>query len=56
MATAKRLKKQAARCAALAEQTQDDEARRRYIRLEQLYLTLADSEDGAGAARIEPAA
>jgi hypothetical protein len=56
MATAKRLKKQAERCAALAEQTQDDEARRRYVRLEQLYLNLAESEDSAGPSRIESAA
>jgi hypothetical protein len=35
MAMAKRLRNQAARCAALARQTHDDEARQRYIRLEQ---------------------
>jgi hypothetical protein len=56
VATAKRLKNQAARCAALAQETQDEDARRRYARLEQLYLTLAESEDGAAAARVESAA
>ncbi len=56
MATARRLKKQADRCAALARQTQDEEARRRYIRLERLYLNLAEAEDSTAPARIESAA
>ena len=43
--TAKRLRTQAARCAALAKQTHDDEGRQRYLRLEQMYLELAETED-----------
>ena len=46
---ANRLRKQAARCAALAKQTHDDEARQRYIRLEQMYLQMADAEESAGS-------
>ena len=53
MATAKCLRRQAATCASLAKETYDEESRERYIRLEQLYLQLADSEeppaDQAGA-------
>jgi hypothetical protein len=52
-AMAKRLRNQAARCAALAKQTHDDEARERYIRLEQTYLQMALAEeqaDGTAAA------
>jgi hypothetical protein len=45
MATAKCLRRQAATCANLARETYDEESRERYIRLEQLYLQLADSED-----------
>ena len=45
MTTAKCLKRQATTCAALADATYDEESRERYLRLEQLYLTLADSED-----------
>jgi hypothetical protein len=45
MVTAKRLRTQAARCAALASQTSDEEARQRYLRLEQMYLELAETED-----------
>jgi len=45
--TAKRLRTQAARCAALAKQTHDEEGRRRYLRLEQMYLELAETEDRA---------
>ena len=45
MTTAKCLKRQAATCAALADATYDEESRERYLRLEQLYLALADSED-----------
>jgi hypothetical protein len=44
MTTAK-LKRQAATCASLADATQDEESRERYLRLEQLYLTLAESEE-----------
>ena len=52
MVTAKRLRTQAARCAALATQTHDEEGRQRYLRLEQMYLELAETEDRA-AARCE---
>ena len=45
MATAKCLRRQAATCANLARETYDEESRERYIRLEQLYLQLADSEE-----------
>ena len=39
------LRTQAARCAALAKQTHDEEGRQRYLRLEQMYLELAETED-----------
>ena len=42
---ANRLKKQAARCQALAKQTHDEEGRQRYLRLEQVYLQLAEAEE-----------
>jgi hypothetical protein len=45
MATAKKFRQQAARCSVLAEQTHDDDARNRYLRLEQLYLQLAETEE-----------
>jgi len=45
MVTAKRLRTQAARCAALATQTHYEEGRQRYLRLEQMYLELAETED-----------
>ena len=45
MGTAKRLRRQAARCAALAKQTHDEEGRQRYLRLEQMYLELAETEE-----------
>jgi hypothetical protein len=45
MVTAKRLRTQAARCAALATQTHDEEGRQRYLRLEQMYLELAENEE-----------
>lgn len=41
----KRFRRQAATCAALAERTQDDESRQRYLRLEQTYLHLAETKD-----------
>jgi hypothetical protein len=50
MVTAKRLRTQAARCAALASQTHDEEGRQRYLRLEQMYLELAETEDRATGA------
>jgi hypothetical protein len=49
MTTAKCLKRQAATCAALADATFDEESRERYLRLEQLYLALAESEESDGA-------
>jgi hypothetical protein len=45
MATARRLRKQAATCAALARQTHDEESRQRYLRLEQTYIQLAEMEE-----------
>ncbi len=48
MTTPKCLRRQAATCAALADATYDDESRERYLRLEQLYLALAESEDPTG--------
>jgi hypothetical protein len=45
MATAKRFRRQAATCAILAAQTHDEESRQRYLRLEQTYLQLADTEE-----------
>lgn len=45
MTTPKCLKRQAATCAALADATSDEESRERYLRLEQLYLTLAESDE-----------
>jgi hypothetical protein len=51
--SANRLKKQAARCQALARQTHDEDGRQRYLRLEQMYLQLAEAEertDGPAAA------
>ncbi len=59
MASAELLRRQAARCAALAKQTHDEEGRERYIRLEQMYIQLADTEDrssGTGDTSIKPAA
>ena len=49
--SANRLKKQAARCQALAKQTHDEDGRQRYLRLEQMYLQLAEAEE-----RGDPAA
>jgi len=45
MWSTKRFRRQAATCAALAEQTQDEESRQRYLRLEQTYLHLAEMND-----------
>jgi hypothetical protein len=47
MATAKCLRRQAATCAALADATYDEESRERYLRLEQLYLALANADEPA---------
>jgi len=56
MATAKNLRQQAARCAALAKQTHDDEGRERFLRLEQMYLHLAETEESTADATIGSAA
>jgi len=45
MTDAVRFRTQAAKCATLAKQTHDEESRQRYLRLEQTYLHLAESED-----------
>lgn len=50
MATAKGLRRQAARCATLAAKTYDEESRVRYLRLEQTYLQLAEAEEPADQA------
>jgi len=55
MVTAKRLRTQAARCAALAKQTHDEESRQRYLRLEQMYLELAETEDREASSMREAA-
>jgi hypothetical protein len=59
-ASIKVLKRQAARCAALAKQTQDDDSRERYLRLEQMYLQFIAAEEqgqlGSGGDNIQPAA
>ncbi len=44
-ASAKFLRRQAARCADLAKQTQDEDTRQRCRRLEQTYLHLAETEE-----------
>jgi hypothetical protein len=56
MATAKNLRRQAAKCAALAQQTQDLESRERYLRLEQMYVHLADTEERTGQGNLGSAA
>ena len=45
MWTAKRFKNQAATCAVLAKKTHDEDSRQRYLRLEQMYLHLAETEE-----------
>jgi hypothetical protein len=56
MMTAKCLRRQAATCASLAQQTDDDESRERYLRLQQLYLQLADNDDPCAADLTDPVA
>jgi hypothetical protein len=56
MATARTLRRQAERCATLAEETQDDDARVRYLRLEQMYVQLADDEERPDQRGVQPAA
>jgi hypothetical protein len=45
MTTAKFLRRQAASCATLAKQTNDEESRQRCLRLEQTFLQLAETEE-----------
>ena len=45
MASAKRFRRQAETCAALAQQTEDDECRQRYLRLHRMYLDLIEAEE-----------
>jgi hypothetical protein len=45
MASAKFLRRQAERCADLAQRTSDDESRRRYERLQHTYWYLAETEE-----------
>ncbi len=45
MAIAKRLRRQAATCWDLAAITHDEESRERYLRLQKVYLQLADAEE-----------
>jgi hypothetical protein len=49
MATAKRFRRQAATCALLAAQTHDEDSRQRYLRLEQTYLQLAETDEQQAA-------
>lgn len=49
MWTAKRFRKQAATCATMAQNTHDEDSRQRYLRLEQTYLYLAESDEGMAA-------
>jgi hypothetical protein len=56
MATAKNLKRQAERCGTLAQQTHDEEARQRYLRLEQMYLHLAETNEAKVEGSVETAA
>ena len=45
MWSAKRFRSQASKCATLAKQTPDEECRLRYMRLEQMYLHLAEENE-----------
>jgi hypothetical protein len=45
MTTAKFLRRQAASCATLAEQTTDEESRQRCLWLEQTFLQLAETKE-----------
>lgn len=64
MASAKLLRRQAARCATLAKQTHDEDGRERYLRLEQMYVQLAETEErattsgrpGSNDSNVKPAA
>ena len=43
--TVKRFRIQAEKCAALAKQTHDEDSRQRFMKLEQTYLQLAETEE-----------
>jgi len=45
MSTAIRFRQQAVTCANMANQTHDEECRQRCLRLEQLYLHLAEEQE-----------
>jgi hypothetical protein len=49
MGSVKCFKRQAATCAALADETYDEDSRLRFKRLEQMYLHLAESEETSAA-------
>jgi hypothetical protein len=53
MMTAKLLRRQAATCAALAKQTHDEDSRQRCVRLEQMYLHLAQTDEQLAGASGE---
>jgi hypothetical protein len=53
MWSAKRFRSQASKCATLAKQTPDEECRLRYMRLEQMYLHLAEENEQHQSARSE---
>ena len=48
MTDAVQIRTQAAKCATLAKQTDNEESRQRYLRLEKTYLHLAESGDQLG--------
>jgi hypothetical protein len=48
LASAKFFERQAIALAALAKETDDDDCRKRCLRLRQIYLHLAESEKGSG--------
>ena len=45
MPTAKRLRENAENCAEMADEAADEASRRRYQRMEQTYLRLAETEE-----------
>ncbi len=47
MARSKFFERQADACAALAQETEDSDCRERCLRLQQIYLHLAESESGS---------
>jgi hypothetical protein len=48
LASAKFFERQAVALAALARETEDDDCRKRCLRLQQIYLHLAESEKSSG--------